>query len=152
MRPRCTSFLHLAGRWEKSTWWTESWSRKVDLAVRYPGRGISVSNHDLDHSFGLLYLCEIGNCRKFGQLFCAWKLKLKEKLAKYGISSKTNSSSWLQKFSLLAQAGCLRPSVWFSQLINQYVTWIGIREKMVELGEKMKTHVSKISSGSRARN
>ena len=80
------------------------------------------------------------------------KPKLKEKLVKYGISLKTNSSSGLRKFSLLFQDGCLRPSVGFSILINQYVTSIGIQEKMVDLGEKMKTHVSKISLGSRARN
>ena len=38
--------------------------------------------------------------------------------------------------------------VGFSILSNQNVTWIRIREKMEDLGEKMKTHVSKISLGS----
>ena len=40
---------------------------------------------------------------------------------------------------------------WFFRLRNQNFTLIGIREKMENLGEKMKTHVSKISLGSRAR-
>ena len=152
MRTRCTNFLHLAGRWEKSTWWPESWSGKADLAVRYPRRGISVSELELDHSSGLLQLCETRNSPKFGQLFCAWKLKVKEKLAKYGISSKINSSSWLRKFYLLAQDGWSRPSVWFSRLRNQYVIWIRIWERMVDLGEKMETHVSEISPRSWAKN
>ena len=152
VRPRCASFLQLGGGWEKSTKWPESWYGRVDFVVKYPRRGISISDHDLDHSLGLLQPCETCNSQKFGQLFCAWKLKLKEKLAKYGISSKTNSSSWLRKFSILAQDGCFRPSAGFSRLRNQYVTWIKIQEKMVDLGEKMKTHVSKISLGSWARN
>ena len=58
----------------------------------------------------------------------------------------------LEIFPLLAQDGCSRPSVGFSRLSNQYVTWIGIREKMEDWGEKMKIHVSKISLGSQARN
>ena len=33
----------------------------------------------------------------------------------------------------------------FVRLRNQNITLIGIREKMKDLGEKMKTHVSKIS-------
>ena len=56
----------------------------------------------------------------------------------------------LENFPLLDQDGCSRPSAGFSRLSNQYVSWIGIREKMVGWGEKMKTHVSKISPGSRA--
>ena len=152
MRPRCTSFLQLAGRWVKSTWWPESWSEGVNFAVRYHGRGISVSNNELDHSLGLLHMCETCNSQKFGQLFCAWKLKLKDKLAKYGISSKTNSFTWLRKFSLLAQDGCSRPSLGFSILSKQYVTWIRTREKMEDWDEKIKTHVSKNSPGSRAKN
>jgi hypothetical protein len=40
----------------------------------------------------------------------------------------------------------------FSRLINQNVTLIEIREKMEDLGEKLKTHVSKISLGSWATN
>jgi hypothetical protein len=55
-------------------------------------------------------------------------------------------------FSLLAQDGCSRLGAWFSILSNQYVTSIGIQEKMEYLGEKMKTHVLKISPGSRAKN
>ena len=58
----------------------------------------------------------------------------------------------LEKCSLLAQDGYSRPSVGFSILSNQHVTSIGIWEKMEYLGEKMKTHVSKISPGSRAKN
>ena len=58
----------------------------------------------------------------------------------------------LEIFSLLAQDGCSRLSVGFSIFCNQNVTSIGIREKMEDLGEKMKTHVLKISLGSRARN
>ena len=56
----------------------------------------------------------------------------------------------IETFLLLAQDGCSRPSVYFSILSNRYVTWNGIREKMEDWGEKMKTHVSKISPGSRA--
>ena len=52
----------------------------------------------------------------------------------------------------MSQDGCSRPSVGFSILRKQYFTSIGIREKMVDLGEKMKTHVLKISPGARARN
>ena len=51
----------------------------------------------------------------------------------------------------LVQSGFLRPSAGFSRLSNQQVTWIGIREKMVDWGEKMKTRISKISLGSRAK-
>ena len=39
----------------------------------------------------------------------------------------------------------------FVRLSNQIITSIGIREKMEDLSEKMKTHVSKISPGSRAK-
>ena len=35
----------------------------------------------------------------------------------------------------------------FFRLSNQNLTSIGIREKMEDLGEKMKTHVSKFSQG-----
>ena len=81
------------------------------------------------------------------------KLKLKEKLAKYGeFFRKPILLHDLEKFSLLSQDGFLRVGVGFYRLSNQYVIWIGIREKMVDLGEKMKTHVSKISLGSRAKN
>ena len=47
----------------------------------------------------------------------------------------------------LAQDGCSSPSVGFSILSNQYVTWIGIQDKMEDWGEKMKTHVSKFLRG-----
>jgi hypothetical protein len=58
----------------------------------------------------------------------------------------------LENFPLLAQDGCSRPIFGFVRLSNQYVTSIEIREKMVDWGEKKKTHVSKISPGSQARN
>ena len=58
----------------------------------------------------------------------------------------------LENFPLLDQDRCSRLGAGFSILRIQYVTLIRIREKMVDLGEKMKTHVSKNSSGSRARN
>ena len=58
----------------------------------------------------------------------------------------------LEKISTWAQDGCLRLDVGFSRLRNQNFTSIEIREKMEALGEKLKTHVSEISSGSQARN
>ena len=58
----------------------------------------------------------------------------------------------LENFPLLDQYGCSWPSAGFARLINQYVTWIRIREKMEDWGEKMKTHVSKITPGSSAKN
>ena len=58
----------------------------------------------------------------------------------------------LEFFLTLAQYGCLRPGAGFVRLINQNITSIGTREKMEDLGEKMKTHVSKISPGSQTRN
>ena len=58
----------------------------------------------------------------------------------------------LEKFSTLAQYGCSRPGVRFFRLRNQNITSIEIQEKMEDLGEKMKTYVSKITLGSRARN
>ena len=58
----------------------------------------------------------------------------------------------LENFSTLAQDGCSRPGVGFAILSNQNVTSIEIREKMEDLGEKLKTHVSKICLGSQARN
>ena len=54
----------------------------------------------------------------------------------------------LENFSLLDQDGCWRESLGFIVLRNQYVTSIWIQEKMEDLGEKMKTHVLKISPGS----
>ena len=51
----------------------------------------------------------------------------------------------LEKFSTLAQYGCLRSGVGFFRLSNQNVTSTRIQEKMEDLGEKMKTHVSKVS-------
>ena len=71
---------------------------------------------------------------------------MKDKLAKFPILLHD-----LENFLLLAQDGCLRPSAGFARLSNQYVTWTGIREKMEDWGEKMKTHVSKISPGSWAK-
>jgi hypothetical protein len=68
------------------------------------------------------------------------------------IFSKTNSSSSLRKFSTWAQDGCSSLDVGFDRLRNQNFTSIEIREKMEDLGEKLKTHVSKISPGSWARN
>ena len=50
------------------------------------------------------------------------------------------------------QDSCSRPSVEFYRLNNENVTSIEIQKKMDDLGEKMKTHVSKISPESRARN
>ena len=50
----------------------------------------------------------------------------------------------------MAQDGCSRLGAGFARLSNQYVTLIEIREKMVDLSEKMKTHVSEISPGSQA--
>jgi hypothetical protein len=41
------------------------------VIVRCPVRGISDSDEELDHVSGLLYLCEIDNFEKFGQIFCA---------------------------------------------------------------------------------
>ena len=58
----------------------------------------------------------------------------------------------LENFLLLDQDGCSRTSAGVDILSNQYVTWTGIREKMEDWGKKMKTHVSKISLRSRARN
>ena len=58
----------------------------------------------------------------------------------------------LEKFSTMAQGGSLRPGVGFSILRNQNFTSIELQEKMEDLGEKLKTHVSKISLGSWARN
>ena len=55
-------------------------------------------------------------------------------------------------FSTWAQDGYLRPSAEFNVLNNENVISIEIREKMEDLGEKLKTHVSKISLGSRAEN
>ena len=66
------------------------------------------------------------------------------------IFSKTNSSSWLWIFLSWAQNRCSRMSAYFSRLNNQNVTLIEIQKKMEEFGEKMKSHVSKISPGSRA--
>ena len=85
------------------------------------------------------------------------KLKLNEKLAKYGFNyldffRKPILLHSLEFFSTLDQDGYLRRGVGFSILRNQNVTSIRIREKMEDLGEKLKTLVSKISSGSRARN
>ena len=68
------------------------------------------------------------------------------------ILSKTNSFHALEKFSTLAQDGCSRLGAGFSRLSNLNFTSIKIREKIEDLGEKMKTHVSKISPRSRARN
>ena len=56
----------------------------------------------------------------------------------------------LEFFLTWSQNSCSRPSVEFVILKNQNSTSIKIRKKMEEFGEKMKTHVSKISSGSRA--
>ena len=58
----------------------------------------------------------------------------------------------LEIFSLLAQDGCLRLGEGISILRNQYVSSIGIQEKMGDVGEKMKTHVSKTSPRSRVKN
>ena len=83
------------------------------------------------------------------------KLKLNEKLAKYGFNTliffqKPILLHDLENFSTRAQDGCLRLSAKFSRLNNKNFTSIEILEKMEDLGEKMKTHVSKISLGSRA--
>ena len=58
----------------------------------------------------------------------------------------------LENFSTLAQDGCSWPDAGFSRFRNQNVTLIDIQEKIEDLGEKLKTHVSKISSGSQAKN
>ena len=58
---------------------------------------------------GLVYLCEMDNFKKISLLFCAWKPSLKEKLAKCPTLLHD-----LEKFPLLAQGGCSRPSVGFS--------------------------------------
>ena len=67
-----------------------------------------------------------------------------------GIFSKTNSSSWLRIFYHLSSNSFSRSSGVFSKLNNQNSTSIKIQKKMEEFGEKMKTHVSKISLGSLA--
>ena len=85
------------------------------------------------------------------------KLKLNEKLAKYGFNTlnffqKPILLHALEKFSTWDQDGCSRLGARFSILSNQNFTSIEIWEKMEYLGEKLKTHVSKISPGSRAKN
>ena len=52
----------------------------------------------------------------------------------------------------MAQDGCSMLGVGFAILSNQNVTSIEIQEKIEDLGEKLKTHDSKISPGSQARN
>ena len=51
----------MTGRPIKFDWLVKTCSGRADMIVRCPGRGISVSNEELDHVFGLLYLCEIEN-------------------------------------------------------------------------------------------
>ena len=80
------------------------------------------------------------------------KLKLNEKLAKYGFNTwnfffKPIIFHALENYLNLDQYGYLRPSVRFFRLRNQNSTSIEIREKMEDLGKKLKTHVSKISLG-----
>ena len=64
---------------------------------------------------------------------------------------KTNFFSLLSYFFSLiwTQNNCLSPSAYFDRLNNQNNRSIEIQKKMEEFGEKMKTHVSKISLGSR---
>ena len=85
-----------------------------------------------------------------------WKLKLNEKLAKYGFDTleffrKPILLHDLENFLTWFQDRCSSLSAYISILNNQNVTSIEIRKKLEDLGEKMKTHVSKISSRSRAR-
>ena len=85
------------------------------------------------------------------------KLKLNEKFAKYGFNTwnffrKPILFHALEKFSTLDQDGCSRMGVGFAILSNQNVTLIEIREKMEDLGEKLKTRVSNISPRSWAGN
>lgn len=55
---RCASFVHLTGRWEISTCWVKSWSGKVNFAVRYPRRGVLVSDiSSFVHDFWLFNPC-----------------------------------------------------------------------------------------------
>ena len=58
----------------------------------------------------------------------------------------------LEKFSTWDQDGYSRPGPRFPRLSNQNVTSIDIRKKMGDLGEKLKTHILKISLGTHARN
>jgi len=58
----------------------------------------------------------------------------------------------IENFSTLDQDGCSRSGAGFVRLRNQHVNSIRIREKMEDLGEKIKTHVSKIYPGSWAIN
>ena len=62
-------------------------SGRLKLTVRYSAERISVSDTQLDHVLGLLQLCEIGNSLIFGQQNLYMKLKMKEKLAKYGFDT-----------------------------------------------------------------
>ena len=85
------------------------------------------------------------------------KLKQNEKLAKYGFNTlnffqKPILLHALEKFSTWDQDGCSSSGAGFFILSNQNVTSVEIREKIEDLGEKMKTRVSKISLGSWARN
>ena len=84
------------------------------------------------------------------------KLKLKRKISLVWIQHlellrKLILLHDLEIFSLLVEDGCSRLGVGFVRLRNQNVTSIGIQEKIEDLGEKMKTRVSKISLGSRAK-
>ena len=61
---------------------------------------------------------------EFGQLNLHMKLKLNEKLAKYGFNTyeffqKPILLHALEKFSNLAQDSCLSPGAWFYRLRNQ---------------------------------
>ena len=81
------------------------------------------------------------------------KLKLNEKLPMYGFNTlifffKPILPHALEKFSTLSQYVCLSSGVGFVLLRNQNITLIGIREKKEDLGEQLKTHVSKIYVGS----
>jgi hypothetical protein len=85
---------------------------------------------------------KVGTERKTGQV----------RIQHFEFFQKPNRLHDLEDFLLLAQEGCSRLGARFSTLSNQNVTSIGIREKMEYLSEKLKTHVSKISLRSRARN
>ena len=53
-------------------------------------------------------------------------------------------------FWIFVRSGFLSSSVGFHGISNKIFIWFGFREKVKYWGYKMKTHVSKISPGSRA--
>ena len=131
-----------AGRWLKFDSGVGICPGQMHTEARYRERGKMLLDERLGLVLGLWCPLENGNFKKFCQYFLS---KLSFDKTKLGFCILPSKFFWI-----FVKMGFSSSSAGYHGISNQSFIWFEFREKVEYWGEKMKTHVSKISPGSRA--